>query len=136
MANMKIQQIEGIGPAYGEKLRAAKIADTKTLLQVGSTKNGRKGIAQQTGINETQILKWVNMADLCRIKGVGQEFSELLECAGVDTVKELRNRNTANLTKAMVEANQQKKLTRRTPSHSEVDRWVAQAKELSPMVQY
>ena len=136
MANMKIEQIEGIGPSYGEKLRAAEVTDTDTLLEIGCTKSGRQGLAQKTGISEPQILKWVNMVDLCRIKGVGEEYSELLECAGVDTVKELRNRNAENLTTKMAEVNEQKKLTRRTPSQNEVEDWVAQAKTLPPKVEY
>ncbi len=136
MANMKIEQIEGIGPSYGEKLRAAEISDTDTLLEIGCTKDGRQGLAQKTDISESQILKWVNMVDLCRIKGVGEEYSELLECAGVDTVKELRNRNADNLTAKMAEVNEQKKLTRRTPSQNEVEDWVAQAKTLPPKVEY
>ena len=103
MANMKIEQIEGIDPSYGEKLRAAEVTDTDTLLEIGCTKDGRQGLAQKTDISESQILKWVNMVDLCRIKGVGEEYSELLECAGVDTVKELRNRNPENLTTKMAE---------------------------------
>jgi hypothetical protein len=77
MANMKIEQIEGIGPSYAEKLRAAEVSDTDTLLEIGCTKDGRQGLAQKTGISESQILKWVNMVDLCRIKGVGEEYSEL-----------------------------------------------------------
>lgn len=136
MANMKIEQIEGIGPSYAEKLRAAEVSDTDTLLEIGCTKGGRQGLAQKTGINESQVLKWVNMVDLCRIKGVGEEYSELLECAGVDTVKELRNRNAENLATKMVEVNEQKKLTRRTPSQKEVEGWVAQAKTLPPKVEH
>lgn len=136
MANMKIEQVEGIGPSYAEKLRAAEVSDTDTLLEIGCSKKGRQGLAQKTSISESQILKWVNMVDLCRIKGVGEEYSELLECAGVDTVKELRNRNAENLSAKMTEVNEQKKLTRRTPSQKEVEDWVAQAKTLPPKVEY
>ncbi len=136
MANMKIEEIEGIGPAYGEKLRAANIADTDGLLKLGASKKGRQELAATTGINEKQILKWVNMVDLCRIKGVGQEYSELLEHAGVDTVKELRNRNAENLAAKMAEVNEQKKLTRRAPSQSEVEAWITHAKTLPPLIEY
>ncbi len=136
MANMKIEEIEGIGSAYGDKLRAAQIVDTSALLKLGASKGGRQQIADKTGINETQILKWVNLADLCRIKGVGQEYSELLEHAGVDTIKELRNRNAENLAAKLADVNEQKKLTRRTPSRDEVDAWIAQAKTLPPVVEY
>lgn len=107
-------------------MRAGEVADTDTLLEIGCTKSGRQGLAQKTGIGESQIPKWVNMVDLCRIKGVGEKYSELLECAGVDTVKELRNRNPENLTTKMAEVNEQKKLTRRTPSQKGVENWVAQ----------
>ncbi|MCH6583519.1 MAG: DUF4332 domain-containing protein [Proteobacteria bacterium] len=131
-----MEQVEGTGPSYGEKLRAAEVTDTDTLLEIGCTKSGRQGLAQKTGIGESQILKWVTVVDLCRIKGVGEEYSELLECAGVDTVKELRNRNAENLTTKMAEVNEQKKLTRRTPSQKGVENWVAQAKTLPPKVEY
>ena len=117
-------------------MRAGEVADTDTLLEIGCTKSGRQGLAQKTGIGESQILKWVNMVDLCRIKGVGEKYSELLECAGVHTVKELRNRNPENLTTKMAEVNEQKKLTRRTPSQKGVENWVAQAKTLPPKVEY
>ncbi len=133
---MRIEQIEGIGPSYGEKLLAAEVTDTDTLLEIGCTESGRQGLTQKTGIGESQILKWANMVDLCRIKGVGEAYSELLEFAGVDTVKELRNRNPENLAAKVAEVNEQKKLTRRTPNQKEVEDWVAQAKTLPPKVEY
>ncbi|MFB3047053.1 MAG: DUF4332 domain-containing protein [Acidiferrobacterales bacterium] len=131
-----MEQVEGTGPSHEEELRAGEVADTDTLLEIGCTKSGRQGLAQKTGIGESQILKWVTVVDLCRIKGVGEKYSELLECAGVDTVKELRNRNPENLTTKMAEVNEQKKLTRRTPSQKGVENWVAQAKTLPPKVEY
>lgn len=134
MANMKIDEVEGIGPSYGEKLRAMGVADTDLLLEKGCTKDGRKAIAEATGIPEKIVLKWVNMADLFRIQGVGSEFAELLECAGVDTVKELRTRNAANLAQKCAEVNDEKKLTRRVPSEATVSDWVEQAKQLDPVV--
>ena len=134
MANMKIEDVEGIGPAYGEKLRAAGVGDTDGLLEKGSSKIGRKAIAEATDISETLLLKWVNMADLFRIRGVGAEFAELLECAGVDTVKELRTRNPANLAQKCAEVNQEKKLTRRVPDETTVGEWIEQAKHLDPVV--
>jgi predicted flap endonuclease-1-like 5' DNA nuclease len=130
----KIDTIEGIGPSYKEKLAAADIKTTDDLLKLCCDKKGRKATAGATGCSEAQLLKWVNMADLMRISGVGEEYSELLEAAGVDTVKELRNRNAANLTKAMAETNEQKKLVRSVPSESQVTKWVAQAKELDPLI--
>ena len=134
MANAKIEEIEGIGPAYAEKLGKAGITDTDGLLKLCCDKKGRKETAEKSGLSESQILKWVNMADLCRIKGVGPEYAELMEGAGVDTVKELRNRNAANLAAKMEEVNAEKKLTRRVPSEKEVTGWVEQAKELDPLV--
>jgi predicted flap endonuclease-1-like 5' DNA nuclease len=113
----EIDEIEGIGPAFAEKLRAAGITDTDTLLTKGCTKKGRETIAAQSGIGEGSILKWVNMADLLRIQGVGGEFAELLEAAGVDTVKELGTRNAENLAARLAEVNEQK--STRPPGRSQ-----------------
>lgn len=136
MAQYKIEDVEGIGPAYGEKLRAAGVTNTDQLLTAGKTKKGREELARKTEISETMILKWVNMVDLYRIKGIGSEFSELLEAAGVDTVKELKHRVPANLTQKIVEINTQKKLTRRVPTEAVVTDWIEQAKKLPPKVEY
>jgi len=121
-------------PATAEKLAGAGIKDTDTLLEKGCTKQGRKQISDECGISESQVLKFVNMADLFRIKGVGEEYSELLECAGVDTVKELGTRNADNLAAKMAEVNAEKKLTRRVPPPSTVADWVEQAKSLPAKV--
>ena len=131
-----IKDIEGIGPVFAEKLSEAGIKTTEKLLKEGSAKKGRKAIADATGIDEKKILRWVNMADLFRIKGVGEEYSDLLEAAGVDTVKELRNRNSANLHAKMEEVNAEKSLVRSLPTADNVADWVAQAKEMEPMVTY
>ncbi len=131
-----IEKIEGIGPAYGEKLKGVGITNTGKLLDKAQSPKGRKDLAAESGIEEKLILKWANMADLMRIKGVGEEYSELLEAAGVDTVKELRNRNPQNLHKAMVEANEAKKMVRSLPTEADVVDWVAQAKELPPTMTY
>ncbi|MCV6546105.1 MAG: DUF4332 domain-containing protein [Cohaesibacter sp.] len=136
MSSYPIANIEGIGPIYAEKLKAVGITNTKAYLERAKDPVGRKALEAETGIEHKRILKWANMADLMRIKGVGEEYSELLEAAGVDTVKELRNRNAANLTLAMQEANSEKKLVRQVPAQSNVEKWVAQAKELSPMMSY
>jgi predicted flap endonuclease-1-like 5' DNA nuclease len=130
----KIQEIEGIGPAYAEKLAAADIDTTVELLKLCCDAKGRKATAEKTGVSESQLLKWANMADLMRISGIGSEFSELLEAAGVDTVKELRNRNAGNLAAKMAEVNEQKKLTRTVPSEKTVDGWVDQAKSMEPLI--
>jgi len=133
MAN-KIQDIEGIGPALAEKLAAANITTTNDLLKLCCDAKGRATTAEKTGVSEGQLLKWTNMADLMRIKGVGSEYSELLEAAGVDTVKELRNRNAENLAVKMAEVNKQKKLTRTVPSEKTVSGWVTQAQSLEPLI--
>lgn len=136
MANYKIEEIEGIGPVMGEKLRSAGVKNTDAMLENAKTPKQRKALAEATGISEKQILKFANMADLFRISGVGQEFAELLEAAGVDTVAELAQRRADNLTAKMEEVNGAKKLTRRTPSLKEVEGWVAQAKELPRALEY
>lgn len=136
MANYKIEEVEGIGPVTGEKFRNAGVSSTDALLEAGKTTKSRKELAEKSGISEGQVLKFVNMVDLFRINGVGSEFAELLEVAGVDTVPELAQRNAANLAKKMEEVNAEKNLTRRVPSESEVEKWVAQAKELPRMIEY
>lgn len=132
----KIDKIEGIGPANAAKLMTAGIKTTGSLLTRCASPKGRKETASATGFSEAQLLKWANMADLMRVKGVGEEYSELLEAAGVDTVKELRTRRADNLTKKMAEVNETKKLVRRLPTESEVSRWVEHAKTLDPMMTY
>lgn len=131
-----IEAIEGIGPIYGKKLRKVGCGSATTLLKNGATRQGRKKIADESGISDSIILRCVNMADLFRIKGVATQYAELLEAAGVDTVKELRNRNAANLATAMKETNDKKKLTRQVPSEKMAADWVAQAKKLDPIVTY
>lgn len=131
-----IQKIEGIGPKYGAQLLEAGVRTTKDLLDKCADKKGRKAMAEATGLSEKLILEWTNMADLMRIKGVGEEYSDLLEEAGVDTVKELRNRNAENLAAKMAEVNAEKKLVRQVPSLKQVEAWVAQAKELPPVMTY
>ena len=130
----KIDEIEGIGPAMSEKLGKADIKTTDDLLKLCCDKKGRSSACEATGCSESQLLKWVNMADLMRISGIGGEFAELLEAAGVDTVKELRNRNAANLAATMKEVNEEKKLTRTVPSETTVTKWVDQAKTLDPLI--
>ena len=130
----RIEDIEGIGPKTGEILREAGITNPDKLLETASNTMGRKELATKTGLNQKNILKWANMADLCRIKGVSTQYSELLEGAGVDTVKELATRNAENLAAKMREVNEAKKLVRQTPSDKVVTDWVAQAKTLPPMI--
>lgn len=131
---MKIEKIEGIGPKYAAQLRSVGVPTTNALLKQGASKRGREDLASRAGISETLVLEWVNLADLIRIKGVGEEYSDLLEEAGVDSVKELRNRRADNLYQKMLETNQAKKLVRRPPSMKQVEDWVSQAKRLPPVV--
>ena len=134
--NYKIAEIEGVGDAYAAKLVAAGVKTTGALLKAGAKPAGRKKLAVDTGIPEKMILKWCNLADLMRISGIGKQFSELLEAAGVDTVKELKNRKPDNLAAKMKEVNDEKKLSRTSPAVSVVEGWVAQAKELPPGISY
>lgn len=132
----KIIEIEGVGEVYAEKLVAAGIITTDDLLSRAATPKGRKELAEQSGISEKLILKWANHADLFRIKGVAGQFAELLEAAGVDTVKELRHRVAANLQPKLVEINDARGLCNRIPAVSEVERMIEQAKELPPVLTY
>ncbi|MBQ9216872.1 MAG: DUF4332 domain-containing protein [Muribaculaceae bacterium] len=132
----KIIDIEGVGDAYAEKLIAAGIEKVDQLLDLCATPKGRKELAATTGIAEKLILRWTNHADLFRIKGVGPQFAELLEAAGVDTVKELRNRVPENLQPKLEEVNAEKHLVRRVPALKEVIKMIAQAKELDPRMTY
>jgi predicted flap endonuclease-1-like 5' DNA nuclease len=136
MANYKIEDVEGIGPVTGEKFRAASIADTDALLAAATTAKQRAELAAKVGLSEAKILRFANMVDLYRVKGVGSEYSELLEAAGVDTVPELAQRNAANLAKALAAVNEVKKLTRQVPSETEVGRWIEHAKTLPRVLQY
>ncbi len=129
-----ISTIEGIGKVFAEKLIAAGVKKTSDLLSMAASAKGRKELAKTSGLDEKQILKWVNMADLMRVKGVAEEYSELLEAAGVDTVKELKTRKADKLTEKMAEVNETRKLVRRNPTLSEVQRWIDHAKTLDAVV--
>jgi predicted flap endonuclease-1-like 5' DNA nuclease len=131
-----LEHIEGIGPAYAENLKAQGLKTTADLLTAGSGPKGREGLAATTGISGRLILRWVNQADLFRIKGVGGEYAELLEAAGVDTVPELARRRADNLSQKMAEVNEQKKLVRRLPTENQVAGWIESAKGLPRMVTY
>ena len=130
----KIEDIEGIGPSYAAKLATADIKTTDDLLTYCCDAKGRTNVSTKTGVGEGVLLKWANLADLMRIKGVGSEYSELLEAAGVDTVKELATRNAENLTAKMKEVNETRKLTRATPTLKSVASWIEQAKKLTPLI--
>ena len=131
-----IQDVEGIGPKYTELLNQQGIDTTDKLLKAASDRSGRKQLSETTSINESKILKWVNMCDLFRINGVAGQFAELLEGAGVDTIKELRHRNADNLALQMSEVNESKHLCKANPSSKTVADWIDQARKLEPMVTY
>ena len=138
MADYKIEEIEGIGAVYGPKLQAKGIKTVADLLEKGTTPKSRKELADSTGIDGTLILKWLNMADLFRVKGIGPEYSELLEKAGVDTVKELRHRVPEHLHAKLVEVNAAggQPLVRALPSLKALQSWIEAAKQLEPMLSY
>ena len=134
MAN--IIKVEGIGEVYSQELTAAGIKTTQALLTKGATAKGRREISQQTGINEKLILRWVNHVDLFRIKGVGEEYADLLEASGVDTVPELAQRNPDNLQATMAAVNAEKQLVRQLPAVRQIAQWIAQAKTLPRIITY
>lgn len=130
----KLSLIEGIGETYTGKLEAEGIKSVDNLLEAGAGKKGRQALSEKTGISEKMILKWVNRADLFRIKGISTQYSDLLEIAGVDTVPELAQRKAENLQAKMVEVNEEKKLVKKVPTLADVESWIAQAKELPRVV--
>jgi len=132
----KLSDIEGIGAAYSSKLEEVGINTLEALLNAGSEKKGRKEIADNTGISEKLVLNWINRADLARVKGISTQYADLLEFAGVDTVPELAQRRADNLHAKMLEVNDEKNLVRKVPALSQVEDWVAQAKELPRVVNY
>ena len=131
-----LEKVEGIGPIYAGKLREIGVPTTQALLEMGATPNGREEIAGRANITGKLILEWVNHVDLFRIDGVGEEYADLLEEAGVDTVPELAQRNPSNLYEKMVAVNLEKNLVRRLPAASQVEKWVKQAKKLPRIINY
>lgn len=132
----KIIDIEGVGETYAEKLTVAGIDTVEKLLERCASAKGRAEVAAETGISEKLILRWTNHADLFRIQGIGPQFAELLEAAGVDTVKELRHRVPANLEKRITEVNEARNLTGRVPSVKELTKMIEEAGTLEPVVTY
>ena len=131
-----LSDIEGIGSAYSAKLQKAGVRGTNGLLKIGGTKKGRQELAKATGFNAKTILDWVNRADLFRVKGIGTQYSDLLEAAGVDTVVELAKRNPEALLASMVKANEKKNLVNQMPALSKIKEWVKNAKALKRAVEY
>ena len=136
MSNYKIIDVEGIGPVYGEKLLAAGIKDTDALLEKCAKPAGRKALEEETGISGKLILTWTNHCDLMRINGVGPQFSELLEAAGIYTLNKLKHRVPANLQAKLEEINAEKNLVNRVPAVVEVEKMIEQAKELPAVMEY
>ncbi|KJF86125.1 DUF4332 domain-containing protein [Photobacterium phosphoreum] len=132
----KLVSIEGIGETYAAKLAAIEVTTIEQLLELGSKPSGRKMLAEKTEISSKLILKWLNRADLARIKGVSTQYADLLESAGVDTVPELAQRNAENLQTKMVEVNEAKALVRHLPPLSAVEDWISQAKLLPRAIDY
>jgi predicted flap endonuclease-1-like 5' DNA nuclease len=131
-----VSEIEGIGQVYTQKLAEIGIKSTADLLKYGKDRKGREELVEKLQVSDKLVLKWVNMADLMRIPGIGEQFSELLEKAGVDTVKELRNRNPKKLQAALAVSNEMHHLVKRLPSLSDVENWVETAKEIEPLISY
>jgi len=136
MASYRIEKVEGIGSVYGEKLRSVGITDTDELLSAVKTATQRANLAKNTAIPEKNILRFANMVDLFRIKGIGPQYAELLEASGVDTVKELAQRVPSNLLKKMEETNEVKHLSKRVPTEKELIKWVAEASSLPRAIEY
>ncbi len=136
LAGKEMTEIEGIGPAYSEKLAAIEINSIDQYLLATADRKGRKDIAEKTGISPKLVLDWANRADLMRISGIGEEFSDLLTEAGVDTVNELKYRNPEHLYNSLIEVNEQKKLVRRSPSQADVSSWVEAAQKLPVVLTY
>jgi predicted flap endonuclease-1-like 5' DNA nuclease len=130
----KIDEVEGIGPTYAAKLKEAGIDDTDDFLKLCCDAKGRGEAAEKTGISEKLILTWANMADLMRVNGIGKQYAEILHAARVDTIKELRTRNAANLAEAMKKVNDEKNLANANASESSVQDWIDKAKEMEPLI--
>ncbi len=131
-----ITDIDGIDRDVATILKSAGIRSTGRLLEKARTLKGRKALAAATGLDEKRLLCWANMADRMRVRGVSKEYAELLQAAGVDTVKELQYRNPCNLARAMADANRKRKLVRLLPSEKLVVRWIDHAKRLPLKITY
>ena len=133
---MDIQDIEGIGEIYAEKLKGTGVQNTDDLLAKGGTPKGREKLAASTGLTENQILEWVNRADLHRINGIGSEYADLLETAGVDSVAELAQRNAENLADKLRAVNEVKQKVRSVPGIEHIGEWILQARCMQKAVEY
>jgi len=129
-----IAAIDSIDQRDATKLRKAGVRTTDALLKTAATRTGRRRLSREADISESEILSWVNRADLMRIKGVGSEYADLMEAAGVDTIRELRRRNPDRLLIAMSEMNARRRLIRRLPTGGMVAGWIEAAKNIEPLV--
>jgi len=132
----KLSEIEGIGEGYAAKLRTCGVTTMEGLLEKGATPAGRKALTDESGLSAKLISKWVNRADLARVKGIGGEYADLLECSGVDTVPELAQRNAASLHSTLTAVNEEKKLVRALPPLGKVESWIEQAKDMPRAIHY
>ncbi len=132
----KLSDIEGIGATYEKKLKEIGIGSLEKLLEAGAKPAGRANLAKESGISQKLILTWVNKADLARVKGISSQYADLLEFANVNTIPQLATRNAENLTAKMEEVNAERKLVRKVPVLSQVEGWIAQAKELPRILTY
>lgn len=132
----RVTRIEGVGEVYAQKLAQARIGTTQELLRQAATPEGRAEIAEKAGLTERQILEWANQADLMRVPGIGAEYSDLLEAAGVDTVVELARRNPENLHAELVRVNAARRLVRRVPGLGRIRSWIEKAKTLPRVLEY
>ena len=131
-----LSDIEGIGPKYEETLKGIGIGSLEKLLEAGATPAGRANTAKESGISEKLILTWVNKADLSRVKGISSQYADLLEFSNVNTIPQLATRNAENLMVKMQEVNDERNLVRKVPVLSQVQGWIAQAKELPRVLEY
>ncbi|WP_432820948.1 DUF4332 domain-containing protein [Trichloromonas sp.] len=132
----RLKGIEGIGDEYSKRLKEVGILSVQALLDKGALPQGRHDLSKSTGIPESQLLRWLNNADLFRIRGIGEEYADLLEISGVDTVPELAQRNPENLHRMLIDANETRKLVRQLPSLNQVKSWIEQAKQLPRVIQH
>jgi predicted flap endonuclease-1-like 5' DNA nuclease len=131
---MKIEDVEGIGPAWAEKLIASGVRTTDDLLMAGASAGGRDRLEAATGISGKRILEWVNHVDLMRIRGVGSEYADLLEAAGVDSSAELARRNAKNLAETFQELDAGRNTVRNIPAEGVIQGWIDEAKTLDRAV--
>lgn len=136
MASYSIADMSAVGAFYATKLKSAGIRSTGKLLERARTPRGRKQLAELSGIPEQSILSWAKLADLMRVKGVAEDYAELLSAAGVDTVKELKRRNAANLAAQLMQVNARRNLVTVVPTKKRLEGWIDEAKALEPMMTY